>query len=74
MGYVGREYSAMTTGVVKCRSLTSVGVCGQGGERIRTEFWRDIWCRMFFWRADNIKLDVSELVRGWEMDGNILSG
>jgi hypothetical protein len=60
--------------VVQCRSLTSAGVGDQGGKRVRTEFWRDACCKMFIWREENIKLDVSEIVRVWEMDGSTFSG
>ena len=34
-------------GVVKCRSLTLVGVGGQGGESIRLESGRDTCCKKF---------------------------
>jgi len=46
----------------------------QGGESIRTESWRDTCCKMFIWREENIKLDVSEMVGGWEMDGSTITG
>jgi hypothetical protein len=60
-------------GVVKCRSLTLAVVGGQGGESKRTESWRDTCCKMFIWREENIKLDVSEMIGGWEMDGSTIS-
>lgn len=60
-------------GVVKCRSLTHAVVGGQGGERIRTESWRVTCCKMFIWWEKNIKLDVSEMVGGWEIDGSTIN-
>ena len=57
-------------GVVKCRRLTLAGVGGQVGESTSTESWRGTCCRMFIWREENIKLDVSEMVGEWEMDGS----
>jgi hypothetical protein len=29
---------------------------------------------MFIWREENIKVDVSEMVGGWEVDGSTISG
>jgi hypothetical protein len=50
------------------------GVGGQGGESVRTESWRETCCKMFVWREENIKLYVSGMVGGWEMDGSTISG